>query len=95
MVVADAILADGLQKEGAHHVGAQERLRVGDGVVVVGLGGVVHDGVAGRCDPAAPRVTDVAHDGAPRGRRGSPGDVLGVAGVGRLSRTVTCTRGGC
>ena len=44
VVVADAVLADGLQQaEGALHVGAQEGLRVGDGVVVVALGGVVHD----------------------------------------------------
>ena len=49
VVVADAVLADGLQQaEGALHVGAQERLRVGDGVVVVALRGVVHDGVVAR-----------------------------------------------
>ena len=49
VVVADAVLADGLQKsEGALDVGAQERLRVGDGVVVVALGGVVHDRVVAR-----------------------------------------------
>lgn len=49
MVVADAVFADGLQQaEGALDVGAQERLRVGDGVVVVALGGVVHDRVVAR-----------------------------------------------
>ena len=43
---AHVVLARRLeQAEGAVHVGAHERLRVGDGVVVVGLGGEVHDGV--------------------------------------------------
>ena len=52
VVVADAVLADGLQQaEGALHVGAQERLGVRDGVVVVALGGVVHDRVVARDDP--------------------------------------------
>ena len=52
VVVANTILADGLQKaEGALDVGAQEGLRVGDGVVVVALGGVVHDGVVARHQP--------------------------------------------
>ena len=85
VVVADAVLADGLQQaEGALHVGAQERLRVGDGVVVVGLGGVVHDGVVARDDPVQqPGVADVAHDEL-HAVGGQPGDVLGVAGVGQL-----------
>ena len=85
VVVADAVLADGLQQaEGALHVGAQERLRVGDGVVVVGLGGVVHDGVVARDDAVQQlRVADVAHDELHAVRR-QPGDVLGVAGVGQL-----------
>ena len=44
VMVADAVLADGLQEaEGALDVGAQEGLGVGDGGVVVGLGGVVHE----------------------------------------------------
>ena len=52
VVVADSVFADGLQQaEGALHVGAQEGLRVGDGVVVVALGGVVHDGVVPRHQP--------------------------------------------
>lgn len=51
-MVADAVLADSLQQtEGALHVGAQERLGVGDGVVVVGLGGVVDDRVVAREQP--------------------------------------------
>lgn len=85
VVVADAVLADGLQKsEGALDVGAQERLRVGDGVVVVALGGVVHDRVVARDDAIQqPRVADVAHDEL-NAVGGQPGDVLGVAGVGQL-----------
>ena len=85
VVVADAVLADGLQQaEGALHVGAQERLGVGDGVVVVALCGVVHDGVVARDDPVQQlRVADVAHDEL-HAVRGQPRDVLGVAGVGQL-----------
>lgn len=85
VVVADAVLADGLQQaEGPLDVGAKERLRVGDGVIVVALGGVVHDGVVARDDPIEKLgVADVAHDEL-HAVRGQPGDVLGVAGVGQL-----------
>ena len=85
VVVADAVLPHGLQQaEGALDVGAQEGLRVGDGVVVVALGGVVHDGVVARHDPIEqPGVADVAHDELHAVGR-QPGDVLGVAGVGQL-----------
>ena len=85
VVVADAIFADGLQQaEGALHVGAQERLRVGDGVVVVALCGVVHDRVVAGDDPIEQlRVADVAHDELHAVRR-QAGDVLGVAGIGQL-----------
>ena len=85
VVVADAVFAHGLQQaEGALDVGAQERLRVGDGVVVVALGGVVHDGVVARDDPVEqPGVADVADDEL-HAVGGQPGDVLGVAGVGQL-----------
>ena len=85
VVVADAVLADGLQKsEGALDVGAQERLGVRDGVVVVALCGVVHDGVVARYQPVQQlRVADVAHDEL-HAVGGQPGDVLGVAGVGQL-----------
>lgn len=85
VVVADAVLADGLQQaEGALHVGAQEGLRVDDGVVVVALGGVVHDPVVARHDLIEQRgVADVAHDELHAVRR-QTGDVLGVAGVGQL-----------
>ena len=79
-MVADAVFPHGLQQaEGSLDVGAQERLRVGDGVVVVGLGGVV-DG-----DDAVQQrgVADVADDELhPVG--GQPRDVHGVAGVGQL-----------
>ena len=85
VVVADAVFADGLQQaEGALDVRAQEGLRVGDGVVVVALGGVVHDGVVAGDDLIQqPGVADVAHDELHAVRR-QPGDVLGVAGVGQL-----------
>ena len=85
VVVADAVLADSLQKtEGALDVGAQERLRVGDGVVVVALGGVVHDRVVAGDEFVQQRgVADVAHDEL-HAVGGQPGDVLGVAGVGQL-----------
>ena len=85
VVVADAVLPHGLQQaEGALHVGAQERLGVGDGVVVVALGGVVHDGVVARDDAVQQLgVADVADDELDP-IRGQPGDVLGVAGVGQL-----------
>lgn len=85
VVVADAVLPHGLQQaEGALDVGAQERLRVGDGVVVVALGGVVHDRVVAGNQPVQQlRVTDVANDEL-HAVGGQPGDVLGVAGVGQL-----------
>ena len=85
VVVADAVFAHGLQQaEGALHVGAQERLRVCDGVVVVALCGVVHDGVVAGDQPVQQlRVADVAHDEL-HAVRGQPRDVLGVAGVGQL-----------
>lgn len=85
VVVADAVFPHGLQQaEGALHVGAQERLGVRDGVVVVALGGVVHDGVVARDDAVQqPGVADVADDEL-HAVGGQPGDVLGVAGVGQL-----------
>lgn len=85
VVVADAVFPHGLQQaEGALDVRAQEGLRVGDGVVVVALGGVVHDRVVARDDAVQQlRVADVAHDELHAVRR-QPGDVLGVAGVGQL-----------
>lgn len=85
VVVADAVLPHGLQQsEGSLDVGAQERLRVGDGVVVVALGGVVHDGVVAGDQPVQqPGVADVAHDEL-HAVGGQARDILGVAGVGQL-----------
>ena len=85
VVVPDAEFAHGLQQaEGALDVGAQEGLRVGDGVVVVALGGVVHDRVVARDDPVEQLgVADVAHDEL-HAVGGQARDVLGVAGVGQL-----------
>ena len=85
VVVADAVLPHGLQKaDGALHVRAKERLGVGDGVVVVALGGVVNDGVVARDDAVQqPGVADVAHDEL-HAVGGQARDVLGVAGVGQL-----------
>lgn len=85
VVVADSVFADGLQQaEGALDVGAQEGLRVGDGVVVVGLGGVMDDGVVARDDAVQKLgIADIAHDEL-HAVGGKPGDVLGVAGVGQL-----------
>lgn len=51
VVVADAVLAHGLeQTERALHVRLQERFRVRDRIVVMGLGRVVHDRVVARHD---------------------------------------------
>ena len=85
VVVADPIPPHGLEQlEGALHVGAQERLRVGDGVVVVALCGVVHDRVVAGDDPIEQlRVADVTDDELDP-VLGQPRDVLGVAGVGQL-----------
>ena len=85
VVVADAVLADGLQQaEGALDVGAQEGLGVRNGVVVVALGRVVHDRVVARHQPVQqPGVADVADDELDP-ILGQARDVLGVAGVGQL-----------
>ena len=84
-MVANAVFPHGLQQaEGALDVGAQERLGVGDGIVVVGLGGVVHDRVVARHQLIEQRgVADVAHDEL-HAVGGQARDVLGVAGVGQL-----------
>lgn len=85
VVVADVILARRLEERvGPLDVGPQERLRVGDGVVVVALGRVVDDGVVPGDDAVEkPAVADVPHhelDTVLRQAR----DVLWVAGVGEL-----------
>ena len=71
------MLANRLQQaERPLHVRAQERLGVGDGAVVVGLGGAVHDGVALRDKLVEkPGVADVAHNELDPVRR-QPGNVL-------------------
>ena len=85
VVVADAVLPHGLQQaEGALDVGAQERLRIGDGVVVVALCGVVHDRVvAGHELVQKGTVADVAHHEL-HAVGGQARDVLAVARVGEL-----------
>ena len=62
VVVADPVLPDRLQKaERALDVRFQERLRVRDRIVVMGLGRVVHDCVVARHDPVEQLgVADVA-----------------------------------
>ena len=72
------------ERVGALDVGAQKRARVGDGVVVVGLRGVVHHGVGVGHEPVHERgVTDVAHNELDA-VGGQARDVVGVAGVGEL-----------
>ena len=85
VVIAHTVLTAGLEQAiGALHVGAQERLRVRDGVVVVRLGSVVHDGVvAGDQAIEQPSVADVPHHEL-HAVLGQAGNVLGVAGVGEL-----------
>ena len=85
MVEADAVLAGCLQQHvGAPDVGLQEGRRVGDGVVVVALGGEVHARVGMLEEPADERrVADVADDElAPA--LGDARKVPGVARVGEL-----------
>ena len=84
-MVAHAVLAAGLDEGvGALDVGLQERARVGDGVVVVGLGGVVDHGVGLGHEAVDERgVADVAHDELDS-VGGQARDVVGVAGVGQL-----------
>lgn len=62
VVVADAVPAHGLeQTERAFHVRPQERFRVRDRIVVMGLGRVMHDRVVARHDPVEQLgVADVA-----------------------------------
>ena len=85
VVVADVILARRLEERvGALDVGPQERLRVGDGVVVVALRRVVDDGIVpGDELVQESAIADVAHhefDAV----LGQARDVLRVAGVGEL-----------
>ena len=63
VVVADAVLAHSLQQtERALHVRPQERFRISDRIVVVGLGRVMHDRVMPRHDFVEQiRIADIAH----------------------------------
>lgn len=84
VVVADAVFAHGLeQTERAFHVRPQERFRVRDRIVVMGLGRVMHDRVMPRHDPVEQlRVADVAvHELDTVG--GKARDVLDVARIGQ------------
>ena len=85
VVVAHAVFAARLDEGvGAAHVGLKEGRGVGDGVVVVGLGGVVDHGVGARHEAVHQAlVADVAHDEF-HAVGGQARDVLGVAGVGQL-----------
>ena len=85
VVEAHAVGAAGLeQAEGPLHVGAQERLRASNGVVVVALRREVHDRVVAR-DEAIEQfsVANVAHNELDTARRKSL-EVLAAAGVGEL-----------
>ena len=84
VVVADAVPAHGLeQTERAFHVRPQERFRVRDRIVVMGLGRVMHDRVVARHDPVEQLgVADVAMhelDTILRQAR----DILDVARIGQ------------
>lgn len=85
VVVADPILPDRLeQAERALHVRPQERLWIRDGIVVVGLGRVMHDRVMPRRDFVEQvSVADVAHDQL-HTILGQARDVLRIARIGEL-----------
>lgn len=79
------VLAASLQQAvSAFYVGAQEGLGVCNGVVVVGLGGVVHDRiVTGNNAVEELSIADVAHDEL-NPILGKASDVFRVTGVGEL-----------
>lgn len=85
VVVADPILPDRLeQAERALHVRPQERLWIRDGIVVMGLGRVMHDRVMPRRDFVEQvSVADVAHDQL-HTILGQARDVLRIARIGEL-----------
>ena len=84
VVVADAVLAHGLeQTERAFHVRLQERFRVRDRIVVMGLGRVVHDRVVARHDLVEQLgVADVAMHELDT-VLGKARDILDVARIGQ------------
>ena len=85
VMITHIVLTTGLEQAiSAHHVGLHEGLRVGDGVVVVGLSGVVNDCVVSRNDAIQElSVANVSHHKLDP-ILGQASDVLGVAGVGEL-----------
>ena len=84
VVVAHLVGADGFEQGvGAHEVGGDERRRVGQGVVVVGFGGEVHDEVCFGDESADQGgVGDVAFDEFDA--VGDRGEGVGVGGVGEF-----------
>ena len=64
MMVTDAVLPDRLQQtERALHIRPQKRFRIRDAVVIMRLGGVMHDRVMARHDTVQQiRIADVTHD---------------------------------
>ena len=85
MVITNAVLAHRLeQTEGPLHVSAQEGLRIGDGIIVMGLRRIMHDGVMAR-DQSVQQVgiADVAHNKLHTIRR-QISDVLRVTSVSQL-----------
>lgn len=78
-MVADAVLADGLQQaEGALDVRAQEGLGVGDGVVVVALGGVVDDRVVAVTSSSSSAASQMSPTTSSTRSEGSPAMFSGL-----------------
>lgn len=85
VMIADIVFATRLEQAvRTLDVRAQERLRVGNGVVVMALRRVMDDSVVPRNDAVKQlRITDVAHHKL-HAVFGQTGDVLGVASIGEL-----------
>ena len=86
VMITDAVPAHGLEEaEGADDVRAHERLGVGDGVVVMRLRGVMHDGVvAGHDFIEQLRIADVAVDEIHAIRR----DALQIIQLARVGQRI-------
>lgn len=85
MMVTDAVLPDRLQQtERALHIRPQKRFRIRDAVVIMRLGGVMHDRVMARHDTVQQiRIADVTHDQF-HTVLGKTRDVLRIARIGEL-----------
>ena len=85
MMVTDPILPDRLQQaERALNIRPEERLRIRDAVVIMRLGGVMHDRVMARHDTVQQiRIADVTHDQF-HTVLGQARDVLRIARIGEL-----------